>query len=123
MLYLSYGDFLLVYSLKKIGIASFLKTNILTFTVFLQAAIPWWESTPAGRVINRLCADVYLVDDSLPFTFNIFLASLFNLSGSIVIALLALPLLAPLIVILFVIYYAVQVHYLFFFDLQHRLLK
>uniref|UniRef100_A0A0N5AYX3 ABC-type xenobiotic transporter n=1 Tax=Syphacia muris TaxID=451379 RepID=A0A0N5AYX3_9BILA len=79
----------------------------------LQASVSWWESTPAGRVINRFCADVYLIDDSLPFQFNILLASFFNLFGAITVTLMALPLLAPLIVLLFVTYYLVQRYYRF----------
>lgn len=33
----------------------------------LEAPLSWWDHTPAGRVINRLCSDVYTVDDNLPF--------------------------------------------------------
>uniref|UniRef100_F1KQC7 Multidrug resistance-associated protein 7 n=1 Tax=Ascaris suum TaxID=6253 RepID=F1KQC7_ASCSU len=77
----------------------------------LNASISWWERTPSGRVINRLCADVYTVDDSLPFQFNIFLASSFNLLGSIVLTFIALPFLSPVIAGLFIIYFFVQRYY------------
>ncbi|PAV80624.1 hypothetical protein WR25_12645 [Diploscapter pachys] len=77
----------------------------------LEAPLSWWDHTPAGRVINRLCSDVYTVDDNLPFQLNIFLASLFNLFGSLVITLMGLPILTPVIIILFIVYYFIQKYY------------
>ncbi|KAK0412633.1 hypothetical protein QR680_006320 [Steinernema hermaphroditum] len=77
----------------------------------LRASIAWWDSTPAGRVTNRLCADVYTVDDSLPFQLNICLASFFNLLGALVLIFYPLPLLIPLFVVIFVVYYALQRYY------------
>ncbi|PAV90038.1 hypothetical protein WR25_07659 [Diploscapter pachys] len=77
----------------------------------LEAPLSWWDHTPAGRVINRLCSDVYTVDDNLPFQLNIFLASLFNLFGSLVITLMGLPVLTPVIIILFIVYYFIQKYY------------
>ena len=47
----------------------------------MGASISWWDRTPCGRVTNRLSSDVAMVDDSLPFQLNIFLASLFALIG------------------------------------------
>lgn len=55
------------------------------------------------------CSDVYMVDDSLPFQLNICLASLVNLLGALVLTSFALPYLIPVIVILFVVYFAIQV--------------
>ncbi|CAD6195417.1 unnamed protein product [Caenorhabditis auriculariae] len=77
----------------------------------MKAPLSWWDRTPAGRVINRLCSDVYTVDDNLPFQLNIFLASLFNLIGSLVITLLGLPFLAPVVILLFVVYFFIQNYY------------
>jgi ATP-binding cassette subfamily C (CFTR/MRP) protein 10 len=48
----------------------------------MLASISWWDRTPCGRVTNRLSSDVAIVDDSLPFQLNIFLASLFSLIGN-----------------------------------------
>ncbi|CAI4223347.1 unnamed protein product [Auanema sp. JU1783] len=77
----------------------------------LQTSTAWWDRTPAGRVINRLCADVYTVDDNLPFQFNILLASLFNLIGALTISLMGLPFLSVLLIILFFIYFFIQKYY------------
>ncbi|KAK6046039.1 ABC transporter, ATP-binding protein, partial [Cooperia oncophora] len=32
-----------------------------------QASSSWWDRTPSGRVINRICSDIYTCDDNLPF--------------------------------------------------------
>ncbi|VDK43637.1 unnamed protein product [Anisakis simplex] len=77
----------------------------------LNAALSWLDRTPSGRVINRLCADVYIVDDSLPFQLNILLACSFNLIGSIVLTFIALPFLSPVLLALFIIYYLIQRYY------------
>ncbi|GMR59215.1 hypothetical protein PMAYCL1PPCAC_29410, partial [Pristionchus mayeri] len=77
----------------------------------LTAPLSWWDRTPAGRVINRLCSDVYTVDDNLPFQMNIFLASLVNLMGALTISLIGLPTLLPLVLILFIIYFFIQRKY------------
>lgn len=50
-----------------------------------------------------------MVDDSLPFQLNICLASLVNLIGALLLTSFALPPLIPVILILFVFYYAIQV--------------
>lgn len=77
----------------------------------LSTPLSWWDRTPTGRVINRLCSDVYTVDDSLPFQMNIFLASSVNLIGALIISLLGLPTLVPVVLILFVLYYFIQRKY------------
>ncbi|KAF8382283.1 hypothetical protein PRIPAC_71425 [Pristionchus pacificus] len=77
----------------------------------LSAPLSWWDRTPTGRVINRLCSDVYTVDDNLPFQMNIFLASLVNLIGALIISLIGLPTLVPLVLILFIIYFFIQRKY------------
>ncbi|TKR89661.1 hypothetical protein L596_013728 [Steinernema carpocapsae] len=79
----------------------------------LRASLAWWDSTPAGRVTNRLCADVYTVDDSLPFQLNICLASFFNLMGALILMFFALPTLIPFVVVIGIVYYALQRYYRF----------
>lgn len=50
-----------------------------------------------------------MVDDSLPFQSNIFLAQIFKLVGVLLITVFSLPLLIPLIIVLFIAYYFIQV--------------
>ncbi|GMT11144.1 hypothetical protein PFISCL1PPCAC_2441, partial [Pristionchus fissidentatus] len=95
----------------KGGIVAAKKLHADLLHKLLKAPLSWWDRTPAGRVINRLCADVYTVDDSLPFQMNIFLASLINLIGALIISLIGLPTLVPLVLILFVVYFFIQRKY------------
>lgn len=60
-------------------------------------------------MVNRLCSDVYVVDDSLPFQANICLAAIFNLVGVLAITMFSLPFLIPFVILLFVAYYFIQV--------------
>ncbi|CAJ0591312.1 unnamed protein product [Cylicocyclus nassatus] len=77
----------------------------------LKASASWWDRTPSGRVINRICSDVYTCDDNLPFQLNILLASFFNLIGTMVITIMGLPLMTPIILLLLTIYYFIQKYY------------
>ncbi|CAJ0582835.1 unnamed protein product, partial [Mesorhabditis spiculigera] len=89
--------------------AKVLHENLLS--KLLKASLQWWDNTPSGRVINRMCSDVYTCDDNLPFQLNIVLASLFNLVGTLVVTLIGLPILIPVILILFVVYFFTQRYY------------
>ncbi|KAI6186898.1 hypothetical protein M3Y98_00183300 [Aphelenchoides besseyi] len=79
----------------------------------LTSTVSWWDSTPFGRVVNRLCADVYMVDDSLPFQLNIVLATAVNLAGALILSVVALPFLLFVVILLFIIYYFIQRYYRF----------
>ncbi|VDM81550.1 unnamed protein product [Strongylus vulgaris] len=87
----------------------------------LKASSSWWDRTPSGRVINRICSDVYTCDDNLPFQLNILLASFFNLIGTMVITIMGLPLMTPIILLLLTIYYFIQKYYRFAKELRERL--
>ncbi|VDM56770.1 unnamed protein product [Angiostrongylus costaricensis] len=86
----------------------------------LRTSMSWWDRTPSGRVINRICSDVYTCDDNLPFQvftelsfqlLNILLASFFNLLGTLVITVIGLPLMFPVFALLMTLYYFIQKYY------------
>ncbi|KJH49297.1 ABC transporter, ATP-binding protein [Dictyocaulus viviparus] len=91
--------------------AKYLHFNLLR--KLLMTSMSWWDRTPSGRVINRICSDVYTCDDSLPFQLNILLASLFNLAGTLVITVMGLPYMLPVFVVLLILYYFIQRYYRF----------
>uniref|UniRef100_A0A183BLC8 ABC transmembrane type-1 domain-containing protein n=1 Tax=Globodera pallida TaxID=36090 RepID=A0A183BLC8_GLOPA len=77
----------------------------------LNATLTWWDRTPCGRVTNRLSSDVNRVDDGLPFQLNIMLASLFPLVSTLLVTVVALPLLCPFVLLLSVAYFFLQRYY------------
>ncbi|XP_040286793.1 ATP-binding cassette sub-family C member 10-like [Bufo bufo] len=77
----------------------------------LRATVTFFDSTPAGRIINRFSSDLYCVDDSLPFILNIFLANAFGLLGMLVMISYGLPLILPILVPLAILYYYIQRYY------------
>ncbi|XP_029800371.1 multidrug resistance-associated protein 7 isoform X2 [Suricata suricatta] len=77
----------------------------------LMAPVTFFESTPAGRVINRFSSDVACADDSLPFMLNILLANAVGLLGLLAVLGSGLPWLLLLLPPLSIVYYCVQRHY------------
>ncbi|KAG9455872.1 hypothetical protein H6P81_000380 [Aristolochia fimbriata] len=51
----------------------------------IDAPVQFFNQNPSGRILNRLSSDLYMIDDSLPFILNIFLANFFSLLGIAVV--------------------------------------
>ncbi|OQR84874.1 ATP-binding Cassette (ABC) Superfamily [Achlya hypogyna] len=78
----------------------------------LRAPVGFFDTTPLGRVVNRLSKDVYAVDESLPANWNFFLGSLASLVSAVAMAVVATPWFAVALLPLCAFYYVAQKYYL-----------
>lgn len=77
----------------------------------LSSTMVFFDISPMGRILNRFSNDTYVIDDTLPFILNIFLAQFFGLLGSIVIITNGLPWLFLVLAPLVPVYYHILVIY------------
>lgn len=68
--------------------------------------------TSPGKIINRLCRDVYNIDDALPFIVNILLAQFFLLLGAVIVIIVNSSwIVTAAFVPVAILYYFVQIPY------------
>jgi ATP-binding cassette subfamily C (CFTR/MRP) protein 1 len=53
--------------------------------VVLQAPMSFFDTTPAGRIINRFSKDIFTIDEKLVATMRSYFATLFNVFGVIIV--------------------------------------
>ena len=70
----------------------------------------FFDTTPTGRILNRVSSDLKTVDDDLPFILNIFLAQLFGVVCPVIVCAYAVPWIClVLLPVVFILYdYQVQ---------------
>ena len=90
----AYGGICAAKTVHKKLLASIIKGKFIFF-----------DSTPAGRILNRVSSDLKTVDDDLPFILNIFLAQLFGVVCPIIVCSYAVPWIClVLLPVVFVLY-------------------
>ncbi|XP_074945344.1 ATP-binding cassette sub-family C member 10 isoform X3 [Phalacrocorax aristotelis] len=77
----------------------------------LKATVTFFDTTPTGRILNRVSSDLYCVDDSLPFILNIFMANMYGLLGMLVIITYGLPWIVLVLLPLTALYFSIQRYY------------
>lgn len=108
------------------GIFVFLKTLILYQHCALKASkklhgsmiqsilsspLSFFDTTPSGKILNRLSNDINKIDESLPKTFNKFFTSIASTLFTLGIIVYHLPVFVFPLAVLSLIYYYFQLHY------------
>ena len=122
-----YRYYLLVYGLIALANSVFSLSRAFSFAVaniqaslkihkkLLDSVLKFKSSvfslTPVGRIVNRFSSDVSVLDDDLPFVFNIVLGQAFNATGLLVVILMTVPYIIPFVLIMLVVFYRLQVYY------------
>ena len=73
------------WSFAAAGLAACVAVHDRLLTAVAYAPMTFHDAVPTGRLINRLSADQYSTDESLPFQLNILLAQAFGLAGTLLV--------------------------------------
>lgn len=96
-------------AMGNIGAARKLHSNLLTNK--LHTPQSFFDTTPIGRLINRFSKDIYVIDEVLPSTVLMFLATFFVSLSTMIVIVASTPIFAVLIVPLTLAYIFVQRFY------------
>ncbi|KAI6092615.1 ABC transporter type 1, transmembrane domain-containing protein [Hypoxylon rubiginosum] len=81
-------------------------------TAIFRSPMSFFDTTPAGRILNRFSSDVYRLDEVLARTFNMLFVNLARSGFTLIVISVSTPVFIALIIPLAAIYYFVQRYYL-----------
>ncbi|KAI1485090.1 P-loop containing nucleoside triphosphate hydrolase protein [Biscogniauxia mediterranea] len=81
-------------------------------TAIFRAPMSFFDTTPAGRILNRFSSDVYRLDEVLARTFNMLFVNLARSAFTLIVISVGTPAFVALIIPLSAVYYWVQRYYL-----------
>ncbi|KAM6898542.1 ATP-binding cassette sub-family C member 3 [Lycodopsis pacificus] len=96
-------------AMGNIGAARKLHSNLLTNKFHTPQS--FFDTTPLGRIINRFSKDIYVIDEALPATVLMFLATFFVSLSTMIVIVASTPIFAVVIAPLAFIYIFVQRFY------------
>ncbi|XP_068161646.1 ATP-binding cassette sub-family C member 3 isoform X2 [Antennarius striatus] len=96
-------------AMGNIGAARKLHYNLLVNK--LQTSQSFFDTTPLGRIINRFSKDIYIIDEALPSTVLMLLATVFLSLSTMIVIISSTPIFTVVIVPLAFIYVFVQRFY------------
>ncbi|XP_060871850.1 LOW QUALITY PROTEIN: ATP-binding cassette sub-family C member 10-like [Metopolophium dirhodum] len=80
-------------------------------TSIMNVKTTFFDVNPLGRILNRFSSDTNVIDDSLPFILNIFIAQFFHVIGTLGSIIFGVPWAIIIAVILTPVYYKLQKRY------------
>ncbi|RYP79230.1 hypothetical protein DL771_000208 [Monosporascus sp. 5C6A] len=81
-------------------------------TAIFRSPMSFFDTTPAGRILNRFSSDIYRLDEVLARTFNMLFVNLARSGFTLMVISVSTPAFVALIVPLGAVYYWVQRYYL-----------
>ncbi|KAH8673993.1 metal resistance protein YCF1 [Xylariales sp. PMI_506] len=81
-------------------------------TAIFRSPMSFFDTTPAGRILNRFSSDIYRLDEVLARTFNMLFVNLARSGFTLVVISVGTPAFVALIVPLSAMYYWIQRYYL-----------
>jgi ATP-binding cassette, subfamily C (CFTR/MRP), member 1 len=81
-------------------------------TAIFRAPMSFFDTTPAGRILNRFSSDVYRLDEVLARTFNMLFVNFARSAFTLIVISVGTPAFVALIIPLTAVYYWVQRYYL-----------
>ncbi|KAL7626400.1 ATP-binding cassette glutathione S-conjugate transporter ycf1 [Parahypoxylon ruwenzoriense] len=81
-------------------------------TAIFRSPMSFFDTTPAGRILNRFSSDVYRLDEVLARTFNMLFVNLARSGFTLIVISVGTPAFVSLIIPLSAVYYWVQRYYL-----------
>ncbi|KAI0010304.1 P-loop containing nucleoside triphosphate hydrolase protein [Xylariaceae sp. FL0662B] len=81
-------------------------------TAIFRSPMSFFDTTPAGRILNRFSSDIYRLDEVLARTFNMLFVNLARSGFTLIVISVSTPLFVALIIPLSALYYWVQRYYL-----------
>ena len=103
--------FLLIYAalLAHRAVAASRVLHHRMLAAVLRAPLSFFETTPAGRVLNRFSRDIETVDTLLPSLIDQWLGSAFDVLATVVVLIYSTPIFLAIAAPLAVLYYFAQV--------------